>query len=45
MATIDHPVESLWNDLDYMTNYQVFTLDTKNFKVDEMKQIVNRSTP
>lgn len=33
---INHPVDSLWNDLDYMTNYQVFTLDTDNFNKDEM---------
>ncbi|CAK60798.1 unnamed protein product (macronuclear) [Paramecium tetraurelia] len=45
MATIEHPVESMWNDLDYMTNYQVFTLDTEKFKKEDMKKLVDRSTP
>ncbi|CAD8121804.1 unnamed protein product [Paramecium sonneborni] len=43
MAEIKHPVDSMWNDLDYMTNYQVFTRDKKNFIETEMKQLVDRS--
>lgn len=44
MDANDHPVDSMWNDLDYMTDYQDFTLHT-DFKTDEMATLVKRDIP
>jgi alpha-glucosidase (family GH31 glycosyl hydrolase) len=38
--TNDHPIDVLWNDLDYMVDYQDFTLQ-KEYKAEEMNQLTD----
>ena len=39
------PIDTIWSDIDYMKAYEDFTIDEANFKIEDMKQITNRTDP
>ena len=36
----DIPLDTLWSDLDYMVNSEVFTIDETRFPLDQMKKLI-----
>lgn len=38
------PIDALWTDIDYMFEYNDFTVDTSRFKLEDMKKIYNTSS-
>lgn len=34
------PLDTLWSDLDYMVNSEVFTIDETRFPLNRMKKIL-----
>lgn len=35
------PLDGIWTDIDYMINYEDFTIDEKNFPPHEMSQLIS----
>lgn len=35
------PLETMWTDIDYMSDRRVFTLDPERFPLDKMKELVH----
>ena len=34
------PLDTVWSDIDYMVNYEDFTIDEKRFPIDRMNKIM-----
>ena len=38
----DLPLDTIWNDIDYMIDYEDFTIDENRFPLDKMKAITDK---
>lgn len=38
----DLPLDTIWSDIDYMVDYEDFTIDESRFPLDQMKQILTK---
>lgn len=36
------PLDTIWSDIDYMMDFQDFTVDTDNFPLDAMRKITEK---
>jgi len=39
------PIDTIWNDIDYMDRYADFTINTQNYKIDEMNALQEGDKP
>lgn len=38
----DLPLDTIWSDIDYMIDYEDFTIDESRFQLDQMRQILSK---